>query len=220
MLKELHELKLKLQSTGKKYLLLDIDDTISHTKKMYFETLMRDHSNPENLTVDEMIARYNLTNFVSYWADEKSFEIHNRLMANAEAHADLELREGALESINKINEKLAIAGYLSARPEVIHQTTKDWIQRKGLPEAEVILRPNYVNDSNAWKAAVLEFLWPEVIGIVDDNQGLVDKLHRGYQGVLFVYNYAGQNDREGFNIVHCADWESVVEKVTNYSPAK
>jgi hypothetical protein len=213
MIKQLSQLKEKLSQSDRKWLLLDVDNTLSATRVVYFQTLMQEHSNPEGLTLEELRAKYRQSSRVPYWSDEKAQAIMLKLKDDPAMHANLDILTNAYESIKEINEVLPIAAYLSARPESLAEATQSWVSKHDLPQAEIVLMPNYITNHSAWKSEVLEFLWPEVLGIVDDDLGLITELRPEYKGHLFVYDYAGQEDREGFNIHHCADWTAVAAKI-------
>lgn len=51
-----------------------------------------------------------------------------------------------------------------------------------------------------------------MLGIVDDNPGLVDNLSASYPGSLFLYDIK-QHDRNDIDIIPCLTWDDVVEAV-------
>ncbi len=198
----------------KQGILLDIDETISVTRDKYIEIFAKELGNPENLSVSEIIAKYKYTWNVPYWKENERYsEIAQGLVVSPEIHKDLNLIENVADYVKRLGEIVYIAGYLSARPAVLQNITENWLKEKGLPAAPVILSPSYVTGFHAWKASILEYLYPEVLGIVDDNPGMIAELNSSYKGTLFIYDYAGQSDRTDIDTVPCPDWESVLVEV-------
>lgn len=212
MIAKVAELKSSLLASGKVGLALDIDNTLSQTRNVYFTRFVEELGNPENLTFAEYREKYGHSSKVPYWQTEKGQALGAALTYDEDHHFAVTLVTGADESIRQIAEIIPIACYLTARPEVLERITKEWIAKHRLPKAPVILRPDYVQDENAWKADVLEYLFPQVTGIVDDHPLLPDRLSLGYKGTIYVYEspYPG---REGLDIVHCIDWQNVVAEI-------
>ena len=69
-------------------------------------------------------------------------------------------------------------------------------------------------DGNEWKAGILKDLFPEVIGIVDDNVDLIEHLEPDYQGTVFLYNYESGPTDGKMDVVPCKTWENVLNEVT------
>lgn len=212
MISEVAKLKSDLVAANRVGLALDIDNTLSQSRIIYFNELIEKIGTPENLTATELMAKYTYTRDVSYWQTEEARALMEKLVVDEESHSTLELISGADDSIREISKLVPIVAYITARPEVLSRITYEWLKKHNLPEAPVILRPQYVLDEQAWKAEVLEFLYPQVTGIVDDHPVLPDKLSLDYKGTVYVYAspYPG---REGLDIVHCTDWASVASEV-------
>lgn len=123
---------------------------------------------------------------------------------------DIALTENASELVQKINEIIPIVAYITARPSSVVKGTKHWHDKHKFPKAPVITRPDNVtfDDRSKWKARVLEDMYPEVMGIVDDHRKLADNLSKNYGGILFLYNTT-ENKRSDINIIPCKTWEDV-----------
>ncbi len=212
MLKEIFALKTSLQSVGKKGLALDIDETLSITRDSYFAALMEQIANPENLTVAELVKKYMYSWNVPYWNTAEAEALRASLIVNEDHHANVALIHGADKAIQEIGKHVEIVAYITARPDVLRVVTEAWIAKHHLPKAPVILKPDYATDNNAWKAAVLDFLYPEVNGIIDDNPGLPARLPVDYLGTIYVYENA-YTEETSLDVVNCPDWESVISQV-------
>jgi 5'(3')-deoxyribonucleotidase len=209
------ELKEKLQRQNRKGLALDIDETLSITARYWMKELHKKFGNPENLSVDELVKKYKYTHEIPYWMEEEHTQWIEDAMHSTEINESLELIENANHSVNKIHTILPIVAYISARPESIRDVTKQWLNKHDFPQADIILRPRDVdpNKSNTWKAAVLEEVYPEVIGIVDDNIGLAKKLSATYKGTLYLYDI-DKCERNDIDIICCKTWNDVYTQIS------
>ena len=59
---------------------------------------------------------------------------------------------------------------------------------------------------------MLERLYPEVGGIVDDNAELIEYLTEDYKGTIYLYNNV-PGEKEGDGIVACPTWEDVIAEI-------
>lgn len=212
MLKEIYELKAKLKSQGRKGLALDIDDTLSVSRLMFFRAQSERLGLPAGETIESLMQKYEWSYKVPQWQTAEGDLVRAELLHSSELHGGAELIKGAVEGVTNLDRSIPIVAYITARPVTLQAVTQDWLDQKGFPKADLILKPMYANDNNGWKAEVLDYLYPEVLGIVDDNPGLVDKLPDDYKGRVYLYENTNVNDR-GLDVVHCPDWESVVSHV-------
>lgn len=56
-----------------------------------------------------------------------------------------------------------------------------------------------------WKAKILAYLYPQVIGIIDDNPDIIDYLPSSYEGTIFLYGnpvYPGGD----LDVIPCGTW--------------
>jgi hypothetical protein len=76
--------------------------------------------------------------------------------------------------VDKVTKIVPVLAYITARPRTILNGTMVWLKKYNFPKATIITRVRKVSreDPNKWKARVLEFLYPEIQGIVDDNPDL------------------------------------------------
>ena len=117
----------------------------------------------------------------------------------------------------EINEMNPIVAYLTSRPESVEKGTRNWLKKHGFPQADLIMRPLIVphHEGNAWKAGILTLLYPEITGIVDDDDSLAKNISPDYRGRIFLLN---QNVAiASNNVVACKTWAQVVEAVKRSS---
>jgi hypothetical protein len=206
--------KNKLIKENKNGLALDIDETLSFTIGLMVERLITNLGNPENLTATEIIKKYKHTDNIPYWQSDTAKTIMAEIISSNEIQKDLPLIKNANKVVNKINKIVPIVAYITVRPESISEGTKFWLEKHGFPKAELIMKPENVlrTDGNKWKAQVLEYLYPQVLGIVDDNPGLTNFLSEDYQGTIYLYNNT-DSKRNDIDIIPCETWERVETEV-------
>lgn len=207
-------LKRKFRSQGVSGLALDIDETLSWTVGFWFDLLRDRIGNPENLSTEELVNKYRYSQRVPYWQTAEAQELLDGYRNSDEIQEALPLIDNADTAIREIHEITPIAVYLTTRPDRVIAGTKRWLDKHGFPTANVIARPSEVppEDSNKWKAAVLESLYPEILGIIDDNPGLVDNLSGGYRGTVYLYNMS-EHPRQDIAVIPCAGWPEIIQAV-------
>lgn len=212
--KEVVALKRKLRKNKVCGLALDIDDTVSGTVAVWMEKMVLVLGNPENLSIEDLVAKYGYGSKINCWS-KTAYESATMLVRYSnEFYEDLPLIDGVKDSIIKINQVIPIAAFITARPKGVRNGTKKWIKKNGLINVPVIDRPMGISleQQTKWKARVLEYLYPEIQGIVDDNLGLVNCLNKKYKGKVFLY---GQTEtiNDSISVVPCKDWTEVLTKV-------
>lgn len=208
------QLKKKLKNLGITGLALDIDETLSFTIGFLIEELIKKLGNPENLTAKEIAKKYRHTDNVPYWQNDEADEILNKINDSVESFKELPLIENSNKTVLEINKIIPIVSYITVRRTSAFESTKFWLKKHGFPKATIITRPNNLSrrDGNKWKAKVLEYLYPQVVGIVDDNTGLSPFFSKKYKGVVYVYG-STEEGREDINVIPCENWEAVAKKV-------
>jgi len=197
-------------------LAVDIDETLSWTIGYWIEKMQARFGNPEKLTVKEMAEKYRYTQNIPYWQHDEVLQWVDEKINSNETQENLPLVEGSSAYLNRINQIIPIAAYLTIRPERVLEGTRTWLTKHNFPPAPVICRPNELvhNNGNEWKAKILEELYPKILGIIDDNAKLLQFLSSGYQGRVFLYEH---NDNLGFPCaVACKDWLTVYQEVKKY----
>ncbi len=214
MQSDIEALKLQLVEKNIKGIALDIDETLSWTIGWWVQNMQELFGNPENLSIAELIKKYRYTQNVPYWQTDEALKWMEEHRSSNAVQEQLPLIPDVHQYVLKIGKIVPVIAYITVRPESVIQGTKNWLTKHNFPEAPVIARPKSVDHTagNEWKAEVLSYLYPNILGIVDDNPGLIQHLAESYKGTVFVY----ENDpplRERLDIVHCRDWQSVVEAV-------
>jgi hypothetical protein len=212
--RKLVALKKKLKLAGIKGLALDIDETLSFTIGYMIEELIKKLGNPENLTAHQIARKYRHTDEIPYWQNADAREIMNKIICSNKIQKELPLIENSNEIVQKINKIIPIVAYITVRPGTVLDGTRFWLKKHGFPKTEVITKPNNIprRKGNEWKAKVLEYLYPQVTGIVDDNPGLTTFFGKKYKGTIYLYDNT-ETEREDINIVPCKDWKTVAKKI-------
>lgn len=196
---------------------LDIDETLSWTLGTWVGEMQKEIGNPENLTVKEIIKKYRYTFNVPYWQTEKAKIFIDKLRNSNELQTKLELMPNALEGANELNKLVPVVAYITTRPEAVREGTLKWLKMYKFPQAELIMRPKevLVTEANTWKAKILEDLYPSVLGIVDDNPDVVEKISSSYKGVVFMFENS-TSSRNDIEVYPCEDWDEVISKAKEW----
>ena len=215
--KEILKLKQNWASQGVQGLALDIDETICWTIGHLVGEMQKLFGNPENLSVEELIAKYRYTKHVPYWQSQTIKKWLDDYRESSKAKEGLPIMKGAKDAVLNIHKIIPVVAYITARPEVVHDGTQKWLDKHGFPKARIVLRPTHVDhdEGNKWKAQVLHDLHPHILGIIDDNPNLVSYLPKNYLGKIFVF---GGGASASSNILNCPTWEDVIEHVSNLKP--
>ncbi|MGE5425725.1 MAG: 5' nucleotidase, NT5C type [Bacillota bacterium] len=197
-------------------LAVDIDETLSATITHWVEQMQNKFGNPEGLTSKEVVEKYRYAQNVPYWQHDEALKWVDEQIHSNESQEALPLIEGSDLYLNRINKIIPVAAYITVRPRRVVEGTKNWLDKHGFPSAPIICRPEEVSHSsgNEWKAKVLEGLYPQIVGIIDDNAKLLQCLSRDYPGKVFLYDH---KDNLGYPFaVACKEWEEVYEKVNRF----
>ncbi|MFA6253346.1 MAG: hypothetical protein WCV69_03855 [Patescibacteria group bacterium] len=201
-------------------LAVDIDETLSFTIGHLVNKLQENFGNPENLSVKEIIEKYRYTQNVPYWQHAEAQKWIDKEIHSNELQENLPLIEDADIYLKKINEIIPIVAYITVRPQSVTAGTEIWLKKHKFPLAPIIARPLNVphTTGNAWKAKILNELYPSVQGIIDDNAKLLEFLGENYKGIIFLYDHHATDSK--LNVVPCPNWLKVFEEVKKYSPKK
>lgn len=206
--------KNKLKRNKVRGLALDIDETIAGTNLYWFEKLQVEFGNPENLSVKEMVETFRYTENVPYWQSNEAFERMEEYRSSDKIQRILPLIENSNTVIQKINKLLPVVLYLTNRPRTVINGTKFWLKKHNFPLVDILSRPPKIKieDGNFWKAKVLKFLYPEIVGIIDYNPNFANKLSNRYKGTIFLYDNI-DHPRRDIRVVPCKTWRDVLNKV-------
>lgn len=201
------------------WIALDIDETLSRTIWYLVSEMQKKFWNPENLSVEEIVAKYRYTQNVPYWQNDEAIEWMNNMLHSNTMQEGLEMTEWAREFVNKINKIVPITAYITVRPIVVLEWTQNRLQRHGFPIAPIIMKPASIRreEGNEWKAKILEKLYPKLLGIVDDNDWLVDYIEEKYKWMIFLYSHKETKEKhKEKNVIACKSRNDVYNEVKKY----
>lgn len=207
---EIKQFKQKLINEGRKGLVLDIDETLSWTIGYWVQEMQKNFGNPENLSVDDLILKYRYTQNVPYWQTPEALEWMENARENDLLQVELPLIKNSNDWVQKINKLIPIVGYLTIRPKSVLSGTTSWINKHSFPNEFIIARPKNIpsSEGNKWKAEVLHFLYPQVLGIIDDSPSVVENLPNNYKGTVYYYDNE-KSVRGDINIIPCKTWSDI-----------
>jgi hypothetical protein len=208
------DFKQKLVDENKSGLVLDVDETLSWTIGYWVEQLQQKFGNPENLLVQEIIDKYRYAQLVPYWQTPTALEWMENAREDNQIQEPLSLIDNANYFVDKINSIIPIVGYLTTRPRTVLPGTKKWLAKYNFPKVEVLARPAEISspEGDSWKAVVLNFLYPEVKGIIDDKSFIAGSLPPNYKGTFFLFNSDATKQKDT-NVIPCKTWSDVYAQV-------
>lgn len=216
--------KKQLEDRGTKGLVVDIDETISWTFHYMAGELAKLHGNPQNLTEEELCERI-VAQDIPFWKVEEVQAWMASALESEEITEEYPIIEGSDEAIERVDRVIPVVGYLTLRKTLIRDATKRWLKKHGFPDKPVITRPDDLETKGMrWKAETLAYLYPQVIGSIDDTPEIINYLPGDYRGTIFLYRQAyyeahyGNRDhtRRDLNIIPCDTWDDVYEKVVEH----
>lgn len=188
-MEKIQKVKNKLVSQNISGIALDIDDTLSWTVHFWFSEMVKNFGNPENMSIDELIEKYKYSFNVPYWQSNEALEWVSEKVKSNELQKMLPLMGDADVQVDRIHKIIPVIAYITVRPESVKDGTEFWLRKYSFPKAEIICRPDDIphSEGNKWKAEVLNDLYPQVVGIVDDNPALAENLVEGYKGTVYKF---------------------------------
>jgi len=219
LVRNIEKFKKELSENNISGLALDIDETLSFTLQHWFSVMREKFGNPENLEVIDIIKKYRYAQYVPYWQTPEAKEWMNEARLSNKLQVELPLIENANSLVQKVNEIKPIVIYLTTRPEAVTEGTIKWLRKHNFPKAPIVARPENVTheDGLSWKAKILESLYPEIEGIVDDHPGLLEKLPDSYKGTIYLYDNI-ESKRKDIKVIPCPTWEDVLTEVQKSKP--
>ncbi len=210
---DIKKLKQNLRNNSIRGLALDIDETLSWTAGLWVDELSKKFGNPENLSAKQILQRYKFIQNYPHWQNDKALAWINKARNSDKLQEKLPLIENANHIVNKIHKIIPIVCYLTIRAENVKTGTQNWLKTHGFPDAPVITRPKRLNhdEGTKWKAKTLNFLFPEVLGLVDDNPAILNFLPKNYKGLIFLYQNFAENQK--LKVFICKKWDDVFKKV-------
>jgi hypothetical protein len=196
-------------------LALDIDDTLSQTLLYWIQGLQEKLGGLEDMSPAEIVKKYKHTRNVPEWNTPEAMEYISGLCNSNSLQEVIPVVEGAIDSVERINNIVPIVAYITARPQTVENGTMKWLKKHGFPEAPLITRPPSVSipDGMKWKAKELVTRFPQIQGIIDNDAILAEYLSDTYQGHIFIFSHSSVPKNASTKIHACPDWESVVQQV-------
>ena len=189
---------------------------LSWTVNYLVGELAKLYGNPQNLSVEELRERF-LANDFPFWKLEEVRNWGQQALESEEMTEAYSIIEGSNKAVEKINHVISVVGYLTLRQTSVRNATKRWLKKHGFPDEPVITRPDdlKLEKGMKWKADTLAYLYPQVIGLIDDTLDILNYLPGSYEGTIFLY---GQTDypKSDLNIIPCKTWDDVYKKVVEH----
>jgi hypothetical protein len=196
-------------------LALDIDDTLCHLGRKWYDTMVEIAGHP-GLTYEEITHSHSGGfQHVPAWKGHPGIEAWiQKTLVDHEHYLGLEPIEQAREGVQKISALVPVHAYITMRSLAVIDASHAWLRRHGFPDLPILSRPLDVPKEriHAWKAQALADLYPTIQGIVDDDPNVVMNLPPGYQGTIFLYGKTS-HPRADLSIIPCKDWDEVYTKV-------
>lgn len=202
--------------TNNRWIALDIDETLSWTIWYRVEEMQKKFGNPENLSVEEMAQKYRYTQNVPYRQSEEALKRVDEQIYSNETQTRIPPIQSAQEFVMKIHAIVPITAYITIRPLEVLEWTQKWLSLHGFPEAPIIMRPKDVKkeDGGSWKAKILHQAYPQILGIIDDNDSILSHLNSTYTWTVFLYDHDSSDKESTFtNFVCCKSWELVYKEI-------
>ena len=195
----------------KPWLALDIDDTLAATFCCRAKKMQKLFGNPEWLKVEDLLKKYHNTYDVPYRQTPEA-EARTRHMVNDnEWQKSISMCAWASTYVKKVNKIIPITAYITVRPSKVMQWTKYRLKKFGFPDVPIIHKPDAVSKMDGvttWKMALLNKLYPTILGIVDDNIKTLGKEDIVYPWTVFLYGHEDVPSQRT-NILPCKTWKDV-----------
>ena len=221
MMDEAMKLKSKLKEQGIQGLALDIDETLSDSHPVWFEHLYKFYA-PKNMTREEAMEKYfdSIDHFPEWKTEEANAHIRTALHSN-EFNENIPLLAESNKMIRELNKIIPVVAYITVRFNTVRTATERWLKTHGFPEKDLVMNSPDVpfESSTGWKASILKALYPEVIGIVDDNKKLPNELAKlDYKGKVFLYGRQTKQLNPAdykFELIISPTWDHVLDHFKN-----
>lgn len=167
---------------------LDIDGTVADTVGAYFALMHRQFGDPQSLGPGALQKTFRWVENVPYWQHEQAAAFFDKQRSDPSWQAGAAPLAGAVDGVRELGEILPIRLYVTARPVNMIPSSYEWLAEHGFPSAPILACPDRIPHelAGAWKAAVLERLYPAVRGIVEDNASILDHLRPDYAGAVIL----------------------------------
>jgi hypothetical protein len=208
-------LKQALAAQNNPGLAYDLDRTIFDTATYWVEQLKQLTYISASIPTDQITTQYPHLQDAPFLSQHRLARqwMENAIHSN-QLQSELPLIPKAKPHLTLISQALPVSAYISRRPQAVASGTQKSLEKHCLPKAKTILFPAPIPPANGnlWKAACLDYLYPEVLGIVDDSLDLIDSLPKEYPGIIFLFGQTLKPDT-ALDVIPCPDWQSVLSNV-------
>lgn len=194
---------------------LDVDETLAWTVGHLFELMQIKFGNPHPiLSVERQVEKYRYTWNVPIWDTYEARKWIEQQMYLEDFFIGVKPISDSAKYVEKIGEIVPLSSYLLSRHDQAYNATKEWLSEHGFPELPIILRDedNRFDDQYKWKADVLCRFRATILGLVDDDLGVLEYLPSDYKGQLFFLGHE-QIPETQLNAHACPDWKAVYRKI-------
>jgi hypothetical protein len=197
-------------------------DTITATSVYIARQLSRIFGNLENLSPEKIIKKYKTVEQVPFWQD--NVEVINwikNFINFPEEVSRIPLIEGVSDYIHGLNSMVPIRGYITARPKNLETVTQELIIKEEMPNngIGVIMRPSQeeldymgIKSVDEWKPLLLEYLYPQISGLVDDHLPHAQAIKANYPGKLYLLGHE-KAPRCLSSVIPCPTWKDILREV-------
>ena len=212
IVKKVDELKAFYSLIGIHGIAIDLDETVSDAGKYWVEYLTTRLGNPENLTLAEIRQKYGYLQ--NYWKSPEALVYVEELRKNNTIQENLEVIPDADRAVRELDSTIPVGLYATNRPTQVMNGTIRWLGEHCFPPAPVIARPFGMpyEQGNVWKAGTLEYLYPFIQGIVDNDPNLVTSFSSSYRGTVYLFGQT-ESPRDDINVIPCLTWVDLLEKI-------
>ena len=185
-------------------LAVDIDDTLAQTNLFWARHHLQVYGSPEDLSAEDIIEKYRFVRHVPYCQIDDAYNWVEAHIRSNEAKLEIPVIEESVEVMRNI----PVACYLTNRPGNTIDGTKRWLKKYGFPNREIIAS----KEGLRWKAQKLEDMFPDVLGVIDDNIDLLRHLKSEYDGKIFLYSKSNQINST-LDLILCPTWADIENEV-------
>ena len=177
-------------------ILVDVDDVLADTTVHRFRLMARRHGLPPGTTVEQLLERHHWAEDVPHWQTPAALADLDSLRSSDSHHRALGPLPGSAAGAAELHRLTPIALAVTNRPSTMRRSTASWMREHGFPDIPVMTRPAEAADTPAadWKLAVVAFLAPHVLGIVDDNAGLLAATPWDLPARIYVFGERATSD--------------------------
>lgn len=192
----------------------DVDDTLASSVEQWFISLQDKFGNPEKLSPQEMVQKYRYTQNVPCWQTPQALDHIKMLLNSNNFQGSFSVIEGAPKAMAEIYQIKPIKLYITIRPESVAQGTALWLRGANFPHAEILALPPDIpfEKADEWKAQVLEYLYPEIEGMIDNSGHIVKALNSSYRGKFFLFGHTTV-PRQDLDIRCAPTWPDMVQQI-------